>query len=178
MGEIRTDEFARDGKDQAGLNEGGGLQRWVIEEIRKRQAGYGVGKWSYRLLHSIASEINPFQEMSDLVSTDAKSDLQHLWIRHFLTHRCVKTGATLLNHSEVKGRHIRDRLSMEVGKKVVADGCAVEIGIVSGNGGDPTESDRLRKGGAEVRIGCAAVANEPTGVDVEIHEIGEAFDAG
>ena len=35
MGEVRADEFARDWEDQAGLNEGGGLQRWVVEEIRK-----------------------------------------------------------------------------------------------------------------------------------------------
>ena len=177
MGEVGADEFARDWEDQAGLNEGGGLQRWVIEEIRKRQAGYGVGKWRHRLLHSIAREVTPFQEVSDLVSTDAKSDLQHLRIRHLLTHGRVKTRATLLNHSEVKSRHIRDRLSMEVAEKVVADGRAVEVGIVSGNGCDSIESDRLRKGGAEVRIGCAAITNEPTRVDIEIHEIGEAFDA-
>src|SRR3984885_9455601 len=177
MGEIRAEEFARDGKDQAGLNEGGGLQRWVIEEIRKRQAGYGGGKWRHRLWPPFARKVDPFQEVSDLISADAKSNLQHLRIRHLLTHGCVKTRATLLNHSEVKSRHIRDRLSMEVAKKVVADGRAVEIGVGSRNGSNPIERDRLRKGGAEVRIGCAAVANEPTRVDIEIHEIGEAFDA-
>ena len=35
VGEVGVDEFARDWEDQAGLNEGGGLQRWVVEEIRK-----------------------------------------------------------------------------------------------------------------------------------------------
>src|ERR1700722_10284473 len=177
VGEVGADEFARDWEDQAGLNEGGGLQRWVVEKIGKRQARYGVRKRCYRLLHSIAREVNPFQEVGDLVSTNTKGDLKHLRIRHFLTHGCVKLRATLLNHSKVKSCHIRDRLSMEVAKKIVADGRAVEVGVGSGNSGNPIESDRLRKGGAEVRIGCAAVANEPTRVDIEIHEIGEPFDA-
>ena len=176
MGEVGADEFARDRKDQARLNQVG-LQWGGVEKIGKRQARYGIRKRCHRLLHSIAREVNPFQEMSDLVSADAKSDLQHLRIRHFSTHGCVKARATLLNHSEVKSRHIRDRLSMEVAEKPIADGRAVEVGVGSGNSGNPIESDRLRKGSAEVRIGCAAVANEPTRVDIEIHEIGEAFDA-
>jgi hypothetical protein len=36
MGEVGADEFARNGKDQAGLNQGGWLQRWIVEKIRKR----------------------------------------------------------------------------------------------------------------------------------------------
>src|SRR5580693_6085599 len=118
MRQIRADEFARNGKDQAGLNQTAWLQRWVGEKIGKRQAGYGVRKRRHRPLHSIARKINPFQKVSDLVSTDAKGDLKHFWIRHFLTHGGVKTRAALFDISEVKGRHIRDRLDMVVTGKV------------------------------------------------------------
>ena len=118
MGEVGADEFARNGEDQAGLNQAGGLQRWVVEKIGKRQAGYGVGKWRHRLLHSVTRKINPFQKVSDLVSTDAKGDLKHFRIRHFLTHGCVKTRSALLDVSKVKGRYIRDRLNMVVTEKI------------------------------------------------------------
>ena len=124
-------------------------------------------------MHSIAREIDPFEEVSDLISTDAKGDLKHLRIRHFLTHGCVKTGAALLNVSKVKGRYIGDCLNVVVAEKVGV-GCAVEVGIVSRNGGDSAESDRLGKAGAEVWIGCAAVANVPAGVDVQMHEVRKA----
>ena len=66
-----VDEFSRHGKDQAGLNQVGWLQRRVVEKIGKRQTGYGVGKRRHRPLHSVAREINPLQEVSDLVSADA-----------------------------------------------------------------------------------------------------------
>ena len=59
MGEFRADKFARDRKDKAGLNQAGRLQRWIVEKIRKRQAGYGIRKRRHRLLHSIARKINP-----------------------------------------------------------------------------------------------------------------------
>jgi hypothetical protein len=55
-------------------------------------------------------------------------------------------------------------------------GAPLKSALVLGIAVNPTESDRLRKGGAEIRIGNAALANEPTGVNIEIHEIGEAFD--
>ena len=79
----------------------------------------------------------------------------------------------MLNVAEVKSRYIRDRLNMVVTKKVGV--CrAVEVGVVSGNGGNSIESDRLGKAGTEVRIGCATVANEPAGVDVQMHQVCEA----
>src|ERR1700733_5014909 len=170
MGEVGADEFARDGKDQAGLNQAGRLQRWIVEEVGERQAGYGIHKRRDRVLPSVSSEVGPFEEVSDLVSADAEGDLKHLWIRHLLAHGCVETRPALFDHAEVKGRYICDGLKM-VGR-------AVEIGIVSGNGGNSVESDRLGKAGTEVRIGCATVANEPAGVDVEMHEVGEAQLAG
>ena len=91
MGEVGADEFAWDGEDQAGLNQVRRLQRWVVEKIGKRQAGYGIGKRGHRLLHSISRKIHPFKKVSDLVSTDAKGDLKDFWIRYFLTHGTVET---------------------------------------------------------------------------------------
>ena len=67
--------------------------------------------------------------------------------------------------------HIRDRLNVWVTGNVETGVGGTEIGIRSGNGGNPFESDRLRKGCAEVRIRRAAVANVPTGVDGELHDV-------
>src|SRR5580704_1272791 len=166
-------EFDRYGEDEARLNQG--IER--AEEIGECQAGYGVRKWRHRGLHSVPRKIHPFQKVSDLVSTNTKGDLEHLRIRHFLTHGCIKTRSALLNLSEMKGRYIRDRLDVIVARKVGV-GSAVEIAIGSGNGGNPIERDRLSKGGAEVRIGCTAVTNKPAGVDIEMHEVCEAQLAG
>src|SRR5580658_357629 len=168
MGEVGP-EFDRDGENQAGLNQL--VERF--EKIRKCQARYGVREWSNRGLHSVAGKINPLQKVSNLVSANAESDLKHFRIGHLLTHGCVKARSALLNLSEVKGRHIRDRLNVIVALKIVVV-FAFVIGIGSGNGGYSVERQRLRKGGTEVRIGGAAVANVPTGVDVKLHEVGEA----
>ena len=117
VGEIRADEFAWDGEDEAGLNEAWGLKRWVVEEIRKRQAGDGVGEGRHRLLNSVAREINPLQEVSNLVSANAKGDLKHFGVRHLLTHGCVETGAALFDHAKVKGCYVGNGLKM-VGRAV------------------------------------------------------------
>src|SRR5277367_5579599 len=63
--QIRADEFARNREDQAGLNQVGRLQRWVIEKIRKRQPA--VGHRCYRRLHAIARKFDPFEKVGDLV---------------------------------------------------------------------------------------------------------------
>ena len=127
-------------------------------------------------MHSVARKINPFQKVSDLVSADAKGNHKHFRIRDLLTHGRVKTRAALLNKSKVEGRCIRDRLNMVVAMKIGV-GSTLEIVVVAGNGGNICERDRLREGGAKVWIGCTAVAYEPAGVDVEMHEVGEALDA-
>ena len=49
-------------------------------------SGQWLGKRRDRGLHSIAGEINPFQEVSYLVSADAESDLKNLRVTCFLTH--------------------------------------------------------------------------------------------
>src|ERR1700677_1178380 len=122
----------------------------------------------------------PLPAVRHLVSTNAKGDLKHLWIRHFLAHGCVETGAACLDHSKVKGGCIGNRLDMVVaaGYRKVAVGRTVEIVIVSGNRGNPTQRDCLRKGRAQIRVGRAAIANEPAGIDIEVHEISEPQLAG
>src|ERR1700728_1862502 len=172
MGQVRH-EFEGNGKDQARLNER--IER--TEEVGERQPGGGIRKWSHRGLHSVARKINPFQKMSDLVSPDPQSDLEHFRAGHFLTHGCIKARAALLNLSEVKGGYVRDRLNMIVAFKVLVQ-LSFEIGIGSGNGGTSIESERLRKSGAQVGIGSAAVANVPTGVHVEFHEVGKTQRTG
>jgi hypothetical protein len=119
-------------------------------------------------LYSVACEVDPLEKVSDFVSSDAKGDLKHLGMFHFLTQGCVQTGAPLLNVSEVKGRYIRYHLN------VIR---ILEISIGDGNSGTVIDIDSLRKRGAKVRIGCTAVANEPAGVDVEVHKVREASDA-
>src|SRR5208283_68728 len=152
-----------------------GLSRRIVrvEKIGKFQAGEMIAKWRHRGLHSIACKIHPFQKVGDLVPTNAESDLKYLRIRDFLTQGCVETGATLLDLSKVKGRHVRDGLNVIVSRKVRV-GLAFVIGVTSGNGGNSIESDCLWKGGAEVWTGCAAIADEPAGVDVKLREVGEA----
>jgi hypothetical protein len=105
-------------------------------------------------------------KLSDLVSADAHGDFEHLRICHLSTHGCVKARTALLNHSEVEGCNGCNRLNMIVAGKVRVGG-TVEIGIYFGNCGNTIESDGLGEGGPHIRIGCAAVANEPTRVDVE-----------
>lgn len=164
MGQIGANEFAGNGEYQAGLNQ---RIKWT-EKIRELQTGYVVRKRRHRSLHSIARKISPFEKVSDLVSPNSQSDFQHFRTADFVAKRGVETRPTLFDGSEVKGRYGRDRLDMVVAGKVGV-GSAVEIAVVSGNGGNIIESDGLRKGGAEVWIGFAAVANEPAGVDVELH---------
>ena len=53
---------------------------------------------------------------------------------------------------------------------------SAEIGIGDRDGGAVVDGDGLRKCGAKVRVSRAAIADEPTGVDVEVHEIGEPAD--
>jgi len=91
VGEVGADEFTRDGKDEAGLNQVGWLERWAVEEVGEGQAGYGVLQRRDGLLHSITGEVDPFEKVSDLVSANAKGDLKHFRIGHFLTHGCVET---------------------------------------------------------------------------------------
>src|SRR5580692_302931 len=65
----------------------------------------------------------------------------------------------------MEGRGIRDHLNMIR---------VVEIRIRDGNRRSVGDRYGLRKRRAEIRILRAAVADEPAGVDVQMHKIGEA----
>src|ERR1700723_4681449 len=162
MWEIRGGEFARNGKDQTGLNSAGRLQRWIVEKIGKRQTGNGVLKRRHRGLYRIACKIDPFQKVSDLISPNAECDLQHFQTADFLAERGVETRSALFDVSEVESRYVRDRLDVVVTGKVGV-GSALEILVVSGDGGNIIELESLRESGAKVWIGRTEVAHEPAG---------------
>jgi len=107
------------------------------------------------------------------VSADADHNAQHFDVVRLLRHRRIEAAAALFDRAEMKRRDIGDRLNVIVAFKIRI-GCADVIGIGSGNRGNSVESDRLRKGSAEIGICLAAVANEPTGVDVQIHQVRDA----
>src|SRR5580658_2060254 len=125
MGKVGP-EFARNGEDQAGLNQL--IER--AEKIGECQARYGVSKWRHLGLHSVARKINPLQEVSDLVSANAQTNLEHFRMRHLLTHRGVQTRSTLLDGAEVKSGCVCDRLNVIVAGKVGV-GFAIVVGIGS-----------------------------------------------
>jgi hypothetical protein len=55
-------------------------------------------------------------------------------------------------------------------------GGAIEIRIGDGDSGAVCDSNGLGVRGAKVRVGFAAIADEPAGVDVEVLEAGEPAD--
>src|SRR5580698_4952973 len=177
MGKFGTDEFAGDREDQTRLNV---AQRQILrcsrEEIGKCQIRNRVGERRYRLLHPVTGKIDPFEEVSNLVSTDAKCNFKHLRIRDLLAHGCIKTRAALLDVSKMKTCDIRDRLNMCVSGNLEIGVEDAEVSVGSRNRGNVLEIERLRKSGAEVRIGRAAVANVPTGVHIQMHEVREPLD--
>ena len=158
-----TNELARDREDQAGLDE---CTQGAGEKIRKRQPFVRDG--CDRGLDSIAGEIDPFQEVGNFVSANAEDDLEHLHARRLLAHRRVEAGAALFYVSEVEGCCVGDHL--DVG------GRAIQIRIGNGDSGAVCDGNGLWKRGAKVRVGFAAIADEPAGVNVEALEAGEAAD--
>src|SRR5579862_6675018 len=142
MREIGADEFARDWKDKAGLNQSWRLQRRVSEEIGECQPS--VGHWCHRGLDCIPCKIDPLQKVSNFIPANAESNLHHIWIRGFLVHGGVKTRAALFDVSEVERRYVRDHLDM-IG--------VIEISVGNGNGGAVGDRECLREGGAKVGVG-------------------------
>ena len=127
-------------------------------------------------MHSIAGKIYPFEVVSDLVSTDTQCDFQRFQAGDFLTKGRIETRAALFDHSEMKGRHVGDRLNMIVAGRVGV-GSAVEIVVVARDGCHVVEFNCLRKGGAEVRIGGAAIPHIPASVYVQVHQIRETLNS-
>src|SRR5580698_998362 len=174
--QIRGDEFRRHREDQAGLNQ------WIegVEEIGKCEFGVRVGKRRNRGLHCITRKINPLQEVSDLVSADTQCNLQDLQAADLLAQRRIQTGTALFDVSEMKCGHICDRLDVHVAGNTgrILERSAIEISIRPGNGVHPVERERLRKGSAKVRVRGAAITNVPTGIYIELQEVGEPPDIG
>ena len=136
--QLRTDKFAGNGEDQTGLNQAGRLQRWVGEKVRKRQAS--IRHRRHRGLHSIARKIYPFQEVRNLVSTNAKCDFQYFQAAHFLTKRLIQARSALFDVAEVKRCSVGDHLNV-VG--------IVEVGIRNRDRSAVSDVDCLRKRGAK-----------------------------
>ena len=165
VGKVGANEFTGDGEDQAGLDQRGWLERGIGKEIGEGEAGVRHG--SNGRLNAIARKIDPFEEVSDLIAADAEGDFQNLRVFHFLAHDRVQAGAALLDVSKVKRSRVSDHLN------VVR---VVEICIRDGNGGAVADLDCLGIGCAEIGVGGAPITNEPTRIDIEVHEIGEAAD--
>jgi len=103
--------------------------------------------------------------VSDLVSPNTQRDFQHFQTTDFLAKCRIETRATLFDISEVERCSVGDDLNV-VG--------IPEIGIGPRDGGAVGDSNGLRKRGPKVRVCRAAIADEPAGVHVEVHEVGEA----
>ena len=103
--------------------------------------------------------------MGDFVSPNAQCDLQHFARTNLLRHGGVEAGTSLFDVSKVKSRG--------VGNDLIMIGGAVQIGVVSRNGRPVGDGDGLGICGAEVRVGLAPIADEPAGVNVKMHEVGE-----
>jgi hypothetical protein len=114
----------------------------------------------------------PGLEVHSLGRADAEQDSQDLWMGYSLGQCWVEAGAALLDKAEMERRRVGDRLNVIRGS---------EVGIASGDCRKfPGEQawDRLREleSWAKIRVmGAAAIPRPPTGVDGELHEIGEPF---
>ena len=118
----------------------------------------------HRRLDSVAGKIDPLQKVSDFVSPNTERDFQHFQTADFLAECRIKTRASLFDISKVERRSVGDDLNV-VG--------IPKICIGPGDGGAVGDVNGLRKGGAEVRIFCAAIACVPTGIDSHIHQVCE-----
>jgi hypothetical protein len=111
LGEFGIDEFARDGKDQARLNQAGRLQRWVCEKIWKRQALVrhrccsGCTAFPAKSTHSRkwATSSPP---MPRVISTTSRCFLFDSWLRKDSSHlaQSIRSEMPLYSRSPECGR--------------------------------------------------------------------------
>src|ERR1700757_1648579 len=107
--------------------------------------------------------------MHDLGSADTKEDSKNFETRYLLSQRRVEARATLFNITKVKSGREGDRLHM--GTWVIR---VAQFVIISGNRSMQSacqSGDSIREGRAEIRIGRAAVAGPPAGVDSELLKV-------
>src|ERR1700730_12231266 len=113
--------------------------------------------------------IVPDLEVHDLRPADADGDAQHFRARYPLTEGGGKTGASLLDETEMKSRSVGNRLD------VIR---VVQIGCRCGNRGMLSfiqAWDGLREGWrAEIEVFFASVASPPTGIHPQLLQVGEA----
>src|ERR1700728_2784561 len=103
--------------------------------------------------------------MSDLISSNTQGDFQHFQTTDLLAKCRIETRAPLFDISEVERCSVSNDLNVTG---------VPEIGIGPGDGGAVSNGNGLRKCGAKVRVCPASIADEPAGVDVEVHEVSEA----
>ena len=156
--EPTIEEDCRLGHDQVGLG-----QFAVGVEVGEDQTVRGIGQG-----RRIAGFILPRLEVHNLGAADAEQNSQHLVVGDPLGERGVYAGASLLDPREVEAGRVGDRL------QVVRRS---EVAIVSRNRRKLPSSqawDGLREGVAEVGVQrVAAVARPETGVDGQLHQVGE-----
>ena len=157
------------GKLRFGLVEG---STWSAAAIWDRwdmacRRRLSVGKTEWRPLDGVACEIHPRQEMRNLIASDGKRDLQNRSSPHFLAEAGVETPTCVLNVPEVKSGGVRDGLNVT---------WTVKIRVDARNGLSIDYEERLREGCSKGRILQAAIAEVPTGVDVQMHEIRQGAD--
>src|SRR6185503_7559225 len=150
--QVRTDELARPRHDQTR----GGV--WVQVEVRKNQPVATVHGGS------ISGFVIPDLEVGDLRAADAGDDAQCQQAAALKAKRVVKAGPSLLDHREVERRRIGDGLDLVGGVKAL---------VLNRDGWPINYVDRLFETVAKVRIVRAAVAKKPTGVHVEVSEVGQ-----
>ena len=120
----------------------------------------------------VSGLVLPGLEVHGLGRADTEQDEQNLRVGDLLGQCRVETGAALLDHGEMERRRVGNGLDVVLGS---------EVGIGPGNCRKmPCEQtwDRLRKHESRVKIraiGAATIPRPPTGIDFELHEIGEAF---
>ena len=105
----------------------------VYVEVRKRQSVGRVSERSKRRLDAIAREIDPLQEMADLVAADPEGDPQHFGARHLLAKGCIEAGARLLDEPEMERSGVGDGLDMVIRS---------EIRVVPGDRGELPRTGR------------------------------------
>src|SRR5271155_2422173 len=105
--------------------------------------------------------------MRDLIPADSLGDFQYFLTAGFSAERLVQARATLFDISEVERGGIGDDLDV-VG--------VAEISIGDRDGRAIGYGDGLGEGGAEVRVRRAAVTDEPAGIHIQVHEVGETTD--
>ena len=136
-------------------------------EVRKHQPISGI-----RQRRRIACLVRPGLKVHGLSGTDADQDSQDFRLGCPLRHRGVKAVAPLFDRRKMESRRVGDRLEVVRGAKV---------GIASGDCRKTPRAKQIgdclgkRERWIKIRIvGAAAVPSPPTGVQSELHEVGES----